>query len=194
MKLASSPAPMTWPRLLSRRRYPEQPQLHVVSAAAPVRGAFVADYDRVVFSSAFRRLQRKTQVMPLPETDFVHTRLTHSLETACVGRSLGRMSGRLLMEQDEELAAELPYFDADCGDIVAAACLAHDIGNPPFGHSGEDAISSSFRSPAAEPFVRVLTPAQRADLQHFEGNAAGFRTLTHTYAAHSSGSAGLGLT
>ncbi|KUG07365.1 dGTP triphosphohydrolase [Solirubrum puertoriconensis] len=195
MKLASSTtASMTWERLLSRRRYPEQPQLHVVSDAAPVRGAFVADYDRVVFSSAFRRLQRKTQVMPLPETDFVHTRLTHSLETACVGRSLGRMSGRLLMEQDDELAQQLPYFDADCGDIVAAACLAHDIGNPPFGHSGEDAISSYFRSPAAEPFVRVLSPAQRADLQNFEGNAAGFRVLTHTYAAHSTGSAGLGLT
>ncbi|GAB2952350.1 deoxyguanosinetriphosphate triphosphohydrolase [Hymenobacter coalescens] len=194
MKLASSPAPMSWPRLLSRRRYPDQPQLHIVSDAAPVRGAFVQDYDRVVFSSAFRRLQRKTQVMPLPETDFVHTRLTHSLETACVGRSLGRLGGRLLMERDAELAEQLPYFDADCGDIVAAACLAHDIGNPPFGHSGEDAISAYFASPAAEPFVRMLTAAQRADLQHFEGNAAGFRVLTHTYAAHSTGTAGLGLT
>ncbi|GAA4388327.1 dGTP triphosphohydrolase [Hymenobacter koreensis] len=194
MRISPSLAPMTWARLLSRRRYPEQPQLHVVSDAPPVRGAFVQDYDRVVFSSAFRRLQRKTQVMPLPETDFVHTRLTHSLETACVGRSLGRLSGRLLMEADDELAQQLPYFDADCGDIVAAACLAHDIGNPPFGHSGEDAISAYFQSAAAEPFVRVLSPAQRADLQRFEGNAAGFRVLTHTYAAHSSGTAGLGLT
>ncbi|RSK29924.1 dGTP triphosphohydrolase [Hymenobacter metallilatus] len=185
---------MSWPRLLSRRRYPEQPQLHVVTDAPPVRGAFVQDYDRVVFSSAFRRLQRKTQVMPLPETDFVHTRLTHSLETACVGRSLGRLGGRLLLEETEGLGQELPHLDADFGDIVAAACLAHDIGNPPFGHSGEDAISAYFRSPAAEPFVRMLTPAQRADLQQFEGNAAGFRILTHTYAAHSSGSAGLGLT
>ncbi|WP_242434732.1 dGTP triphosphohydrolase [Hymenobacter amundsenii] len=185
---------MRWAQLLSRRRYPEQPQLHVVTDAAPVRGAFVADYDRVVFSSAFRRLQRKTQVMPLPETDFVHTRLTHSLETACVGRSLGRLGGRLLLEETEGLAAELPHLDADFGDIVAAACLAHDIGNPPFGHSGEDAISAYFRSPAAEPFVRMLNPAQRADLQHFEGNAAGFRVLTHTYPTHSSGSAGLGLT
>ena len=185
---------MRWAQLLSRRRYPEQPQLHVVTDAPPVRGAFVADYDRVVFSSAFRRLQRKTQVMPLPETDFVHTRLTHSLETACVGRSLGRLGGRLLLEETEGLAAELPHLDADFGDIVAAACLAHDIGNPPFGHSGEDAISAYFRSPAAEPFVRMLNVAQRADLQQFEGNAAGFRVLTHTYAAHSSGSAGLGLT
>ncbi|RTQ52207.1 dNTP triphosphohydrolase [Hymenobacter gummosus] len=194
MHLASAPESMSWPRLLSRRRYPQQPQLHIVSDTAPVRGAFVQDYDRVVFSSAFRRLQRRTQTMPLPETDFVHTRLTHSLETACVGRSLGRLGGRLLMEADEELAEQLPYFDADCGDIVAAACLAHDIGNPPFGHSGEDAISAYFLSPAAEPFVRTLTAAQRADLQRFEGNAAGFRVLTHTYAAHSTGTAGLGLT
>ena len=185
---------MRWEQLLSRRRYPQQPQLHVVTGAAPVRGAFVADYDRVVFSSAFRRLQRKTQVMPLPETDFVHTRLTHSLETACVGRSLGRLGGRLLLEETEGLATSQPHLDSDFGDIVAAACLAHDIGNPPFGHSGEDAISTYFRSPAAEPFVRMLNPAQRADLQQFEGNAAGFRVLTHTYAAHSSGSAGLGLT
>jgi dGTPase len=185
---------MSWPRLLSRRRYPEQPQLHVVTDAPPVRGAFVQDYDRVVFSSSFRRLQRKTQIMPLPETDFVHTRLTHSLETACVGRSLGRLGGRLLLEESEALAKELPHLDADFGDIVAAACLAHDIGNPPFGHAGEDAISAYFRSGAAEPFVRMLTAAQRADLQQFEGNAAGFRLLTHTYAAQSSGSAGLGLT
>ena len=185
---------MTWDRLLSRRRYPAQPQLHVVTDAPPVRGAFVQDYDRVVFSSAFRRLQRKTQVMPLPETDFVHTRLTHSLETACVGRSLGRLGGRLLLEETSGLATTLPHLDSDFGDIVAAACLAHDIGNPPFGHSGEDAISAYFRSSAAEPFVRMLNVAQRADLQQFEGNAAGFRILTHTYAAHSSGSAGLGLT
>ncbi|AHJ98317.1 dGTP triphosphohydrolase [Hymenobacter swuensis] len=190
----NSPAPMSWQRLLSRRRYPEQPQLHVVTDAPPVRGAFVQDYDRVVFSSAFRRLQRKTQVMPLPETDFVHTRLTHALETASVGRSLGRLGGRLLLEETEGLAVQLPHLDSDFGDIVAAACLVHDIGNPPFGHSGEDAISTYFRSAAAEPFVRMLTPAQRADLQQFEGNAAGFRTLTHTYAAHSSSSAGLGLT
>ncbi|TLM96848.1 dGTP triphosphohydrolase [Hymenobacter jeollabukensis] len=194
MHLASSPAPMSWPRLLSRRRYPDQPQLHVVTDAAPVRGAFVQDYDRVVFSSAFRRLQRQAQNVPLPETDFVHTRLTHSLETACVGRSLGRFGGRLLMEHDPTLAEELPFFDADCGDIVAAACLAHDIGNPPFGHAGEDAIAAYFNSPAAEPFVRTLSAAQRADLQHFGGNAAGFRVLTHTYPAHSSGTAGLGLT
>ena len=184
--------PMNWPRLLSQRRFPDQ-HLPPISAA-PVRGAFVQDYDRVVFSSAFRRLQRKTQVMPLPETDFVHTRLTHSLETAVVGRSLGRLAARHLMEADAELTQQLPNLDQDCGDIVAAACLAHDIGNPPFGHSGEDAISSYFLSPAAASYLANLTAAEVADLQHFEGNAAGFRILTHTYAAHSTGTAGLGLT
>jgi dGTPase len=184
--------PMHWPRLLSQRRFPDQ--LLLPLSAAPVRGAFVQDYDRVVFSSAFRRLQRKTQVMPLPETDFVHTRLTHSLETAVVGRSLGRLAARHLLETDAALTQALPNFDQDCGDIVAAACLAHDIGNPPFGHSGEDAISSYFHSPAAAPYLASLTAAEVADLQHFEGNAAGFRILTHTYAAHSTGTAGLGLT
>ena len=183
---------MHWPRLLSQRRFPDQ-QLPPPSAA-PVRGAFVQDYDRVVFSSAFRRLQRKTQVMPLPETDFVHTRLTHSLETAVVGRSLGRLAARQLMETDTALAVQLPNLDQDCGDIVAAACLAHDIGNPPFGHSGEDAISSYFLSTAAAPYLPQLSSSETADLQHFEGNAAGFRILTHTYAAHSTGTAGLGLT
>lgn len=179
-----------WTRLLSQRRFPDQQ----LPAADAVRGAFVADYDRVVFSSAFRRLQRKTQVMPLPETDFVHTRLTHSLETAVVGRSLGRLAARHLLDADDALAQALPNLDQDCGDIVAAACLAHDIGNPPFGHSGEDAISSYFASPAAARFLDALSAAQVADLQHFEGNAAGFRILTHTYAAHSTGTAGLGLT
>lgn len=179
-----------WFRLLSTRRYPDRP----AEVPTPGRSPYLADYDRVVFSSAFRRLQRKTQVMPLPETDFVHTRLTHSLETACVGRSLGRLSARRVLENDPDLARELPDFAQDCGDIVAAACLAHDIGNPPFGHSGEDAISAYFASPAAVRFIGELTPAELADLQHFEGNAAGFRILTHTYPALSSGSAGLGLT
>ncbi len=181
---------MLWNRLLSARRYPDRP----AEAAQPGRSPYLMDYDRVVFSSAFRRLQRKTQVMPLPETDFVHTRLTHSLETACVGRSLGRLSARRLLELQPDIGKDLPDFDQDCGDIVAAACLAHDIGNPPFGHSGEDAISAYFGSRPAERFITNLTDAERADLLNFEGNAAGFRILTHTYAAHNTGSAGLGLT
>jgi len=181
---------MPWSQLLSTRRYPDRP----AEQPMPGRSPYLVDYDRVVFSSAFRRLQRKTQVMPLPETDFVHTRLTHSLETACVGRSLGRLSARRVLENDPGIADELPDFAQDCGDIVASACLAHDIGNPPFGHSGEDAISAYFASEAAERFIKNLSAAEVADLQHFEGNAAGFRILTHTYAALSSGSAGLGLT
>ncbi|MBJ6144817.1 dGTP triphosphohydrolase [Hymenobacter sp. BT559] len=180
----------TWPQLLSTRRYPDRP----AEVPMPGRSPYLADYDRVVFSSAFRRLQRKTQVMPLPETDFVHTRLTHSLETACVGRSLGRLSARRVLESDPGLANELPDFAQDCGDIVASACLAHDIGNPPFGHSGEDAISAYFASRAAERFITGLSTAEQSDLQHFEGNAAGFRILTHTYPALTNGSAGLGLT
>jgi dGTPase len=181
---------LSWFQLLSTRRYPDRP----AEVPAPGRSPYLADYDRVVFSSAFRRLQRKTQVMPLPETDFVHTRLTHSLETACVGRSLGRLSARRVLEANPDIARELPDFSQDCGDIVASACLAHDIGNPPFGHSGEDAISAYFASRAAERFITGLSPAEQADLLHFEGNAAGFRILTHTYPALSSGSAGLGLT
>ena len=181
---------MSWFRLLSTRRYPDRP----AETPTPGRSPYLADYDRVVFSSAFRRLQRKTQVMPLPETDFVHTRLTHSLETACVGRSLGRLSARRVLETDPATAAELPDFAQDCGDIVASACLAHDIGNPPFGHSGEDAISAYFASEAAERFTEKLSAAEQHDLMHFEGNAAGFRILTHTYPALSSGTGGLGLT
>ena len=181
---------MSWPRLLSTRRYPDRP----AETPQPGRSPYLADYDRVVFSSAFRRLQRKTQVMPLPETDFVHTRLTHSLETACVGRSLGRLSARRVLEAEPAIGEALPDFAQDCGDIVASACLAHDIGNPPFGHSGEDAISAYFASRAAERFITGLSAAEVADLQHFEGNAAGFRILTHTYPALSSGSGGLGLT
>ena len=111
-----------------------------------------------------------------------------------MGRSLGRLSARRLLEIEPAISRELPAFDQDCGDIVAAACLAHDIGNPPFGHSGEDAISAYFGSRAAERFITNLTDAERADLLRFEGNAAGLRILTHTYAAHNTGSAGLGLT
>ena len=102
------------------------------------------DFDRIVFCSAFRRLQDKTQVFPLPENDFVHTRLTHSLEVSCVGRSLGNIVGSRIIERHKELKDVYTKFHF--GEIVAAACLSHDIGNPPFGHSGEDAIAEYFRS------------------------------------------------
>ena len=183
---------MNWEKLLSRKRYEGQDKAKESEESA--RGAFQRDYDRIVFSSAFRRLQNKTQVMPLPESDFVHTRLTHSLETSCVGRSLGRVVGQDILRKNPGLEQESWVNEANFGDIVAAACLAHDIGNPPFGHSGEDAISAYFQRAAAQPYLQELTAAQQADLQHFEGNAAGFRILTHTYAAQSNLPGGLSLT
>ena len=139
----------------------------------PERTAFQQDYDRIVFTSAFRRMKDKTQVFPLSKSDYVRTRLTHSLEASCVGRSLGAVVGR-------EIIARHGLRDVESGDfgaIVAAACLAHDIGNPPFGHAGEDAIREWFRNSGlldSHPF----TLAQRADFERYEGNAQGFRILT----------------
>lgn len=137
------------------------------------RTAFQQDYDRIVFSSSFRRLKDKTQVFPLAETDYVRTRLTHSLEASCVGRSLGTRVGRVIVERYglNELHA------SDFGAVVAAACLAHDIGNPPFGHSGENAIRDWFSSHPG-PEDEKLTAAQHNDLLKYEGNAQGFRILT----------------
>ncbi|GAA4435145.1 deoxyguanosinetriphosphate triphosphohydrolase [Pontibacter saemangeumensis] len=176
------PNSTSWDRLISKKRFETNDPKY--SSDESVRGEFQRDYDRVVFSSAFRRLQNKTQVMPMPESDFVHTRLTHSLEASVVGRSLGRIVGKSILERHPELAQEKHIQEADFGDVVAAACLAHDIGNPPFGHSGEDAISAYFLGEAAQPYMATLTNAEKADLQRFEGNAAGFRTLTYTYPAH----------
>lgn len=172
----------TWGKLISKKRFESSDQKYTSDES--VRGEFQRDYDRIVFSSAFRRLQNKTQVMPMPESDFVHTRLTHSLEASVVGRSLGRIVGKNILERHPELAEEKNIQEADFGDVVAAACLAHDIGNPPFGHSGEDAISSYFLSEEAQLYLQNLTEAEKADLQRYEGNAAGFRVLTYTYPAH----------
>ncbi|GEO02602.1 dGTPase [Adhaeribacter aerolatus] len=182
---------MQWENLLSRKRYQGQ---ELADSDEWARGEYQRDYDRIVFSSAFRRLQNKTQVMPLPESDFVHTRLTHSLETSCVGRSLGRLAGKQIMQQYPELSKTNQVNETNFGDMVAAACLAHDIGNPPFGHSGEDAISAFFQSAEAQTFLTELTDAQQADLQNFEGNASGFRILTHTYPAQCNMAGGLRLT
>jgi dGTPase len=172
----------SWDKLISKKRFESSASKY--SSDESVRGEFQRDYDRIVFSSAFRRLQNKTQVMPMPESDFVHTRLTHSLEASVVGRSLGRIVGKSILERYPGLTGDKNIQEADFGDIVAAACLAHDIGNPPFGHSGEDAISSYFLSEEAQPFLANLTATQLADLHRFEGNAAGFRVLTYTYPAH----------
>src|ERR1044071_8082816 len=128
---------MNWNTLFSEARITDKIYQRKTS---PDRTNFERDFDRVVFSSAFRRLQDKTQVIPLPESDFVHTRLTHSLEVSCVARSLGKIAGKVIIDRHQltDLHA------SDFGAICATAALAHDIGNPPFGHSGEASISHYF--------------------------------------------------
>ena len=165
---------MKWSSLLSRKR--------LGAAAAPEiagpRTDFQRDFDRIIFSSAFRRMQDKTQVFPLAKNDYVRTRLTHTLEVASVGRSLGALAGAHVLDQDRELGRKHGYTTADFGAIVAAACLGHDIGNPPYGHAGEFAIQEWFRtSTLGQSILRRLAPAQRADFEKFEGNAQGFRVL-----------------
>lgn len=141
------------------------------------RSEFQKDFDRIVFSPAFRRLQDKTQVFPLPESDFVHTRLTHSLEVSCVGRSLGNLVGETIIKRNQSLQSQFTKFHF--GEIVAAACLAHDIGNPPFGHSGEDAIAEYFRSGNGQKFKsKIKNEKKWTDLIKYEGNAQGFRIIT----------------
>ena len=137
---------LNWENLLSTEIYGQTKK-----SKSDGRSQFQRDFDRIVFSSAFRRLQDKTQVFPLPENDFVHTRLTHSLEVSCVGRSLGNLVGKTLIERHPNLMDK--YISFNFGEIVAAACLAHDIGNPPFGHSGEDAISEYFKN---ETIIRIF--------------------------------------
>ncbi len=163
---------MNWLQLLSSQRTGQKQSAHEQS-----RSAFEQDYDRIIFSHPFRKLQDKTQVHPLPELDFVHTRLTHSLEVSSVGRSLGKRVGEVILQKHPELNQNFSLFDF--GAIVAAASLAHDIGNPPFGHAGEDAISDFFaHHPQAQPFKEQVSEAEWNDLIKFEGNAQGFRLLT----------------
>src|SRR5580658_3017214 len=156
-----------------------------------VRTSFLRDYDRIIFSSAFRRLQNKTQVFPLPGPVFVHNRLTHSLEVASVGRSLGKAVGDVLAERYPALGDGFrEFYKYELPSVIAAACLAHDIGNPPFGHSGEDAIRNFFRELEGEGkarFATELTLNQQEDFLRFEGNANAFRTLTHAFNERSAG-------
>ncbi len=147
------------------------------SAKKDGRSQFQKDFDRIVFSPAFRRLQDKTQVFPLPESDFVHTRLTHSLEVSVVGRSVGNLVGEKIISLHPKLKKDFTQFHF--GEVVAAACLAHDIGNPPFGHSGEDAISEYFKNGNGKKFkVEIADEKKWNDLIRFEGNAQGFRIIT----------------
>lgn len=163
---------MYWSKLLSAQR--------AVSTSRPeeIRSHFQRDYDRIVFSSPFRRLQNKTQVFPLPGSVFVHNRLTHSLEVASVGRSIANTVALELRQLPENMGNDLLY---ELGSIVAAACLAHDLGNPPFGHSGEKAISSYFTEGNGQSLRNELSPEQWSDLIEFEGNANAFRILTHQF-------------
>ncbi|WAM28300.1 deoxyguanosinetriphosphate triphosphohydrolase [Myxococcus sp. NMCA1] len=164
---------MNWNNLLSPKRLSNDGTL-ISKDEEKERSTFHRDWDRILFSTAFRRMHDKTQVFPLPEDDVVHSRLTHSLEAASVGRSLGMAVGTKVRER-ENLDARIPY---DIGTIVATACLAHDIGNPPFGHSGESAIATFFTDGEGQTLLNQLTGKERADLTQFEGNAQGFRLLT----------------
>lgn len=170
---------MQWEQLLSLKRQGDTGK-RLRREQDDTRLGFEVDYDRIIFSSAFRSLQDKTQVIPLSRTDFVHTRLTHSLEVSVVGRSLGRLVGKKILEKHPHLQSIHGYQFGDFGAIVAAAALAHDIGNPPFGHSGEKAIGEYFKTGNGQQYRQHLTAKQWQDLIDFEGNANGFALLTGT--------------
>ena len=166
---------MNWQQLISNKRLGQElrhPDRH------DDRSEFKRDYDRLIFSAPFRRMQNKTQVFPLPGSVFVHNRLTHSLEVASVGASLGNDVAHILITHHPELRGSL--FE-EIGTIVSAACLAHDMGNPPFGHSGEKAIQAFFREGAGLSLKDKLSSDLWSDLTHFEGNANAFRLLTHRF-------------
>lgn len=169
---------MNWTQLLSLKRFGDV-QTRLRKDQNETRLGFDVDYDRIIFSDAFRSMQDKTQVIPLSKTDFVHTRLTHSMEVSVVARSLGRIVGEQLIAKHPELAAQGYTFN-DFGAIVGSAALAHDIGNPPFGHSGEKAIGEYFKSNEGSKYKSDLTDKQWQDLIDFEGNANGFRILNQS--------------
>ncbi len=176
----------TWSQLISPVRLGFEYRTY--DEPEEIRTAFQRDYDRIIFSSPFRRLQNKTQVFPLPGSIFVHNRLTHSLEVASVGRSLGNLIALVLSKRgdrtDEATLSEI-------GTIVSTACLAHDMGNPPFGHSGEHAISNFFKKGHGKFFLDQLPKEQQTDFICFDGNANAFRLLTHTFNGRREGGFGL---
>lgn len=163
-----------WNNLLKPFRFDESQS---ISPDTRERSAFIKDYDRIIFSSSFRRLSKKTQVHPLTRNDHIHNRLTHSLEVSCVGRSLGNKLGFWLKEQEILPEGIEPQH---LGEIVQAACIAHDIGNPPFGHAGEEAIRDWFDSPENNFYIMngKLKEKELADFKAFDGNAQGFRIIT----------------
>ncbi len=165
---------MNWNKLISTRRLGSLPPTD--ESERYNRTQFQRDYDRIIFSSPFRRMQNKTQVFPLPGSIFVHNRLTHSLEVASVGRTLGSMLAERLQAKGEEhpLIAEL-------GAVVSAGCLAHDMGNPPFGHAGEEAISNYFTAGKGQKYKEMLSPSEWTDFTYFDGNANALRLLSHQF-------------
>ncbi|MDX1829729.1 MAG: deoxyguanosinetriphosphate triphosphohydrolase [Lutibacter sp.] len=169
---------MNWEQLLSLKRFGDKENRNRIDQDE-TRLGFEVDYDRIIFSDSFRSLQDKTQVVPLSKTDFVHTRLTHSLEVSVVARSLGRIVGEQLLKK-YPILVEKGYKMNDFGAIVASAALAHDIGNPPFGHSGEKAIGEYFKNGNGQKYKSELTKKQWQDLIDFEGNANGFKILTES--------------
>lgn len=168
---------MNWEQLLSLKRQGDKAKRLRIEQD-DTRLGFEVDYDRIIFSAAFRSLQDKTQVIPMSKTDFVHTRLTHSLEVSVVGRSLGRLVGKKIIEKYPHLKEIHGYQANDFGAIVAAAALSHDIGNPPFGHSGEKAIGEYFSIGNGQKYKDQLSDKEWQDLIDFEGNANGFSVLT----------------
>ena len=167
---------MQWTKLLSTKRFGME---NYYNQRSHDRTEYQRDYDRLIFSSPFRRLQNKTQVFPLPGSIFVHNRLTHSLEVASVGRSMGNYIGKALRKKYPDSEA---HFE-EVGDIVAAACLAHDLGNPPFGHSGEQAIGTFFSEGKGQELKEKVEKdgGRWRDFTHFEGNANAIRLLTHQF-------------
>ena len=168
---------MNWTDLLSNKRYARPHK------SSDIRSSFQRDYDRIIFSSPFRRLENKTQVFPLPGAQMVHNRLTHSLEVASVGRSIACRTVEKLAKKHPELNER----QSDIETVVASACLAHDLGNPPFGHSGEDTISSFFKDGKGKGLQSFVLPEQWSDLIAFEGNANAFRQLTHQFTGRRAG-------
>ena len=166
---------MEWKQLISNKRFGQE---HKHAERHDDRSEFKRDYDRLIFSSAFRRLQNKTQVFPLPGSIFVHNRLTHSLEVASVGMSIGNDISRRVIQKQPDLKDTLVE---EIGTIVSAACLAHDLGNPPFGHSGEKAIQTFFSEGPGQKIKPMVSSEFWDDITHFEGNANAFRILTHRF-------------
>lgn len=177
---------MDWASLIRSERFGQEDE-----ETGEMRGRtdFQRDYDRLIFSAPFRRLQNKTQVFPLPGRIFVHNRLTHTLEVSCVGRSFGNSIGRALKAREPEL----PFDFSDLGTIVSAACLAHDMGNPPFGHAGERAIHAYFTEGAGTRWREPLEAegGRWEDFVQYDGNANGLRLLTHTFCGRRPGGYGL---